>query len=179
MTEHIIGDIRILKLAEMYERAFETFLLEMAKKYVQDPAIRKKLAVLADPKDDHGERIAREIDRLNAELGAPDHASIERAALQDVLEVERAARAFYLRFVEEVRDPKVAELFRQLAREEAGHIRIAEDALALHDRHSGRLQVGDATERMLRLMEDPPSWEGTVDLDRTHLARGRSEVDAP
>lgn len=171
MMDQTLSDIRILKLAEMYEHAYEAFVLAMAVEHVHDPAIRKKLQAIAGPKDRHGERIADEIKRLNAKLGPTDQVSIERAALQDVLEVERAARAFYLRFVEEIHDPKIAELFRELASEEARHIRIAEDALAMNDRKAGRPHLGNATERMLRLIEDAPSWEGTVDLSRSRDTR--------
>lgn len=155
-----LSDIRILKLAEMYERAYEAFVLEMARTYVHDPEARAKLDALAGPSDKHGERIAAEILRLNASLGPVDQAAVERAALRDVLEVERAARAFYLRFVEEVHDPAVAELFRALAREEGGHVRIAEEAIQLNDRKAGRFRIRPEVERELRLMENAEAAGG-------------------
>lgn len=160
----ILSDIRILKLAEMYERTYEAFVLEMAAKYVQDAKVKESLAKLAGPSDKHGERISAHLERLNGSLGEVDRASLERAALQDILEVERSARAFYLRFVEEVRDPEVAELFRELAREEGGHIRIAEGALALNGRKTGRSKPDTEAERRLRMLDDAPSWEGTSDF---------------
>lgn len=152
-----LSDIGILKLAQMYERAYEEFVLEMAKKYVHDEDVKKRLAKLVGPADRHGERIVAEIERLNTSLGDVDRASLERAALRAVLHVERSARAFYMKFVEEIHDPGVAVLFRTLAREEAEHIRAAEDALAISDKKGSRPRLGEDTERLLRLMEHSPS----------------------
>lgn len=150
----ILGDIRILKLAEMYERAYEGFVLEMATRYVRDPQIKKRLEALVSTTDGHGERIAAELARLSALVGEDERESVERAALLDVLEVERSARGFYLRFVEEVHDPLVADLFRDLAREEGAHVRIAEDALAQNDKRSGRPRLSAETQRMLRMLAE-------------------------
>lgn len=169
--DHALSDIRILKLAEMYERAYEEFVLEMAEKYVHDDAIKKQLHKLAGPIDKHGERIAAAIERLNARLGDVDRASLERAALRDILDVERSARTFYLRYVEEVHDPDVAFLFRALAHEEGEHIRIAEDALALSDKKAGRVHLGEEAERALRLMEGSPRWEDASGIGRTRVTR--------
>lgn len=147
-----VDDIRILKIAEMYERAYESFVLEIAEKYVHDPAVKKLIHKLAGPNEKHGERIASAIERLNAQLGIVGRASLERAALRDVLDIERSARAFYMKYVEEVHDPGVAALFRALAHEEGEHIRIAEDALALCDKNHARAHLGVETERLLRLV---------------------------
>lgn len=176
----ILSDIRILKLAEMYERAYEGFVLEMVERHVKDDSLKTRLRALAAPTDGHGERIAAHIERLNRRLGAADSAMLERAALLDVLEVERSARSFYLRFVEEVHDPDVAALFRELAREETNHVRLAEDAVALHDRKAGRIRMGFETERSLRLLDAPPLWEGSSDFGPTRSSRapGASEAGA-
>ena len=152
--DHRLGDIRILKLAEMYERAYEAFVLDLASRYVHDTEVVARLRALAGPADDHGARIAAELQRLNGTLGEVDQAALERAALQDVIAVERAAREFYIRFVEEVRDPRVADLFRHLAREEAAHVAIAEGALALSDRKAGRIKIAPETSRFVRMMSD-------------------------
>ncbi len=149
-----LSDIRILKLAQMYERAYEAFVREVATEFVGDDAIKAKLGELSGPLDNHRDRIAAHLDRLNRKMGPVDPHVVERAALRDVLDVERAARAFYLRFVEEIHDPHVARLFRDVAREEAMHVRIVEDALALNDKKLARPHVGPGTERMLRLMDD-------------------------
>lgn len=132
----------------MYERAFERFVLDISQRYVKDASIREKLAPILEGRDDHEGRIGRELVRLNALLGsAADAASVERAALLDILEVERAARAFYLRALEEVRDGQVIELFRVLAREEAVHAALVEQALALADRKRSAKAGADAPRR--------------------------------
>lgn len=168
--EHALSDLRILKLAELYESAYETFILEMAEKHVRDEAVRSELHKLAQPSGAHGRRVADAIQRLNARLGPVDRAAVERAALLDVLEVERNARAFYMRYVEEIHDPEVAALFRALAREERWHIRIVEDALALSDRKAGRPHLGDQAERALRLLDVPPALE-REGVGRTRLSK--------
>lgn len=158
-----LNDIRILKLAEMYERAYEGFVLEMAERYVWDPDIRGRVARLVAPADRHAERIAAELGRLSALADDADRAAFERAALRDVVEVERSARSFYLRYMDDLEDEGARKLFRELAKEESAHVRIAEDALALDERR--RQASPDAeTERMLRLMEETPIWEGTSDI---------------
>lgn len=150
----VLSDIRILKLAEMYERSYEDFVLQMAQRHVFDEAIREKLSGVVDPSEAHGERIAAQLTRLNARLGEIDRVHVERAALQDVLEVERSARSFYLQFVEEIRDPEVADLFRALAREEAHHIRLAEDAIQLHDRKFSRSRLSPEATKLLRIVDE-------------------------
>lgn len=134
-----IEDIRLLKLAEMYERAFERFVLQMHQFHVEDEDVRRKLAPLLDPRDDHEGRILRELQRLNADVATHDAALIERAAILDIEEVERAAHEFYVRHLDDVHDARVAALFRELAREEDRHARIASEALALADRRRGRV----------------------------------------
>lgn len=171
MVDPLLNDIRILKLAEMYERAYEGFVLEMADKYVRDDEVKRRLHRLVAPTDRHGERIGVELQRLNALASEADQTAIERAAIRDVLEVERAARAFYLRFVEDLQDARCADLFRKLAREERAHVRIAEDALALSGKHTGRILIDDEMRRMLRLIEDTPSWEGTSDLSDVSVSK--------
>lgn len=148
----ILDDIRILKLAQMYERAYERFVLEMAQRYVRDVDVQRALEQLAKPRDRHAERISRELTRLTSLVGDADRASLERAALLDVLEVERAAREFYVRFVEHAHDPKVATLFRELASEERRHETLAEGALALSDRKAARVQLGSEAEKVLRTL---------------------------
>jgi len=139
---NLLNDIRLLKLAQMYENAFERFVLQISKEHIHDPEVQRKLAALLDPRDDHEGRIRRELTRLNSEADTKDVAAIERAAILDIEEVERAANLFYLRHLDDVRDPRVAELFRALAREEATHARIASEALALAHRRHGSVAQG-------------------------------------
>jgi len=152
MTDEILRDIRILKLAEMYERAYEAFVHEMADRYVHEPSVRTKLAALAASASEHARSIAAEMDRLSAILGNAEPKSIERAALHDILEVERAARTFYLRSIDTVHDAKLADLFRALARDEAANVRTAEDALAMSGDLARRVRVGEQSEPVLRTL---------------------------
>lgn len=134
-VEHALTDIRILKLAELYERAYERFILELTERYVKDPGVRGEVERLVSETDEHGARIATLLRELSSEA---THGSfeVERAAILDILAVERAARDFYVKHLEDVHDPRVAALFRDLAREETHHVGIAEGALALADRTS-------------------------------------------
>lgn len=59
----ILSDIRILKMAEMYERAYEGFVPEMVERHVKDDSLKTRLRALAAPTDGHGERIAARIER--------------------------------------------------------------------------------------------------------------------
>ena len=134
-----LNDIRLLKLAEMYERAYEAFVVEMAQRVVEDPELRGVLAGLSAPTDRHEERIVDELRRLNAAVSPEERRAIERAAILDVVDVERSARDFYLAHLDDVHDPGVARLFADLAREEGGHVRVAQRALDLAERSSGRV----------------------------------------
>ncbi|HLE97255.1 MAG TPA: ferritin family protein [Candidatus Thermoplasmatota archaeon] len=130
-----LNDIRLLKLAEFYETAYERFVVELATYVVRDDETRRRLAKLLE--GDHHERIVRELERLNARMREDDAAGVLRAAILDVVEVESAARDFYRDNAERVHDGVVARLFRELAREEEGHVRIAE--AALHDAEERRV----------------------------------------
>jgi len=167
-----LNDIRLLKLAEMYEDAFERFVVGMATQCVGDPGIRSMLGQLVGG-DDHGGRIADELGRLNARTTPEARADVERAALLDVCDVERAARDFYLRQSDQVHDPAVARLFRSLAQEEDRHFRIAQQALALADRKRGRAtaQQGASEGRegvrlVESLIDDLPAEKSGVEARR-------------
>lgn len=149
----VLQDIRLLKLAELYERAYEAFVIEMAERVVDDDAARAALMKLVDPADQHGERIAAELERLNASIPPAEHMDVLRAALMDVCDTERAARRFYAEHADKVHDPRVARLFQQLAVEEGRHERIANEALRALER-----RVGTGTSRVrledLRLADE-------------------------
>jgi rubrerythrin len=149
-----LNDLRLLKLAEMYEAAYERFVLEVAGRMIEDEDVRALVMTLASPQDRHHERIVEQVERLNAALGPEDRSGILHAALLDVAEVERAARDFYLRRVDEVHDPGVAGLFRQLAHEEAQHARIAQKALDLAAAHKAGSPAG-ASVNSFRLLPAP------------------------
>lgn len=155
-----LNDLRVLKLAEMYEAAYERFVLEMANRVVKDEEVRRKLLALAS--DDHHDRIVAEIERINATLSPEDQWEAERAALLDVLEVERASRDFFNEHTDAVHDPRVVKLMRRVAREEDAHVRLAEEALAAH--RGGTVREDVARKLRLILTEDEvPLREGTSD----------------
>jgi rubrerythrin len=168
----LLNDIRLLKLAELYERAYEEFVLEVAERIVDDEPTRAKLMHLVDPRDHHAERIAAHLARLNGAVSPDEHGDVLRAALMDVCDTERSARRFYLEHADKVHDPQVARLFRELAEEEGRHARLADEALSALERRLGThaskarveaLRLGD------ELGESLPSWEGSADLGTTRL----------
>lgn len=172
-----LNDLRILKLAEMYERAYECFIFEMTERVVKDDSTRQKLRRLISPVELHGERIAAEINRINATLSPEDADAVEHAALLDVLDLERAARAFYLRHIDRLHDPQVVQLFRNLAHEEEAHAAITTQILADSDRRHGRVSMPPPWEDEMRLVErdengePPPLREGAGDLGPAHMRR--------
>lgn len=149
-----LNDLRLLKLAEMYELSYERFLIEIAQRVVKDDDARAELMKLVDPKEDHHAQIVAELDRLNSQLSPEDQASVEIAALQDVLEVETAARDFYIQRVDQLHDPRLVSLFKNLARAEDDHVRVARHALALAEQKAGRAGTGHKPERLRVVPED-------------------------
>ena len=159
-----LNDVRLLKLAEMYETAFETFVVEMATKMVADPEVRRHLMGLVAPEDAHPERVRKEARRLSAGFGPADRAGLAYAAVLDIRDVERAARQFYVTHADEVHDPHVARLFRALAAEEDRHVRMADEALRMLER--GGVEPEAETVERLRLARDDAIdlFEGVGDI---------------
>ena len=177
----ILNDIRMLKLAEFYEEAYEAFIVEIATKVIDDPEIRTRLMALVSPEDAHAERIVENLERLNAAVAPEDHTDLLRAALLDVRDVEQSARDFYIAAVDRVHDPKVAALFRELANEERGHVRIAEDAIRILERKahlSGNAE--HTTIDDLRLIGEglPDLREGVSDLAGPRVFRRVAKGDS-
>ncbi|HWH07750.1 MAG TPA: hypothetical protein VNX21_01025 [Candidatus Thermoplasmatota archaeon] len=128
-----VDDLRHLKLAELHESAYERFVVEVATGVVEDPRIRAALLALAPVGGGHHPRLAGEMARINAELTPAERAEVTRAALLDVVEVERAARDLYLRLADRVHDPRLVRLFRALAKDEERRVRLAQDLVVLAD----------------------------------------------
>lgn len=123
-----VEDLRILSLAQMYEDAYERFVHDVAMRDA-DPATRKRLAALTSPQDRHGELLRAHADRIRGTLSPDEGPEVVTSAIADVVEVERAAREFYLQHIDRIHDPALARLFRALAHEEELHVEIAERAL--------------------------------------------------
>lgn len=141
---HEVNDVRILKLAELYEVAYERSVADIAAQFAEDAMILEGLSRLVSPEARHPERIVEALERLNARLGSRDRSDLLRAALLDVRDVERSALEFYTRQADRVHDADVAALFRALAHDESEHVRIAEGLIKLADRQAGRLAIPPA-----------------------------------
>lgn len=150
-----VQDLRILRLAQLYEDAYEAFVRHVAREVVTDEALRRRLERLAPPDDAHAARIRELLSRAAARLGPEDAPAIERAAILDVVDVERAAREFHLRNVDELHDPDAVALFRLLAREEAERVRAAEEALDAHEARMRRAGVEPRLRRLRDVLRDP------------------------
>lgn len=143
-----LNDIRILRLAQMYEIAYEGFLRDVADRVVDDVEVRLQLEALNAP--DHAGRIEDHLERLRRGLEDSDREGLQRAALLDVRDIERAAQRFFQLYADRVHDPQVVALFREIAAEDRGHVRDVEDIL---DRMGGNGDGGDV--RADATSEDP------------------------
>ncbi|MHB8587048.1 MAG: hypothetical protein ACYDDF_14560 [Thermoplasmatota archaeon] len=152
-----VDDLRILRLAAMYEHAFEHFVQDFAAKQV-DPVLRAQLETLAPEIDQHEARIEAAIGGILHRLPGDARDAVVRGGLLDVLEVEQAAKDFYVRRLDRLHDPDIVDLFRSLAREEAKHVKIAEDALRHFD--SAHRKAALSEESRLFVPNDMPLWEG-------------------
>lgn len=150
-----VQDLRILRLALLYEEAYEPFVRRVAQDLVSDPAVRRRLERLAPPGEAHAGRVRDLLEEVSARLKPGDALAAGRAALQDVVEVERAAREFYLRHLEELHDPSVVALFREMVREEGEHVREAERALEAHDARVRRAGLGPRLRRIHDALDAP------------------------
>lgn len=133
-----LNDLRILKLAEMYENAYERFVFEVAERIVKDDDVRASLMRLVTPTDAHHGRIIEHMTRLNEQLTPADLAAVELAALEDVVEVEQAAREFYLQHADQLHDVSTVKLFRELAHEEEQHVKLAREALRVAEEKAAK-----------------------------------------
>lgn len=152
----------MLKLAEFYERSCEAFVRDLARRDVHDPEVLAEVRKLAAKPERHEARVAALLARKRAELNPAQREALERAALLDILEVERTAREFYMRSFERVQDPEVGHLFRDLARAESRHLELAEHALALAEMRHGPPEPRGPKGALRSLEEETtPLWEGT------------------
>jgi len=160
-----LADLRILRLAQMYEHAFETFVATASARYLDGPT-RERLAPLQPERDQHEARVKALIERIESDVSRDMDGALARSVLLDVVEIERAAREFYLNHLDRVHDPDVARLFHKLAAEESRHVEIAEMALAALGPDESVVRESDAN--------DIPAWEGTSDMSRWGHASRRS-----
>lgn len=127
-----VSDLRYLKVAELYERACSRFVRELASQASQDARIQTALSSLAPDLNERAERVATEIARLSAPLRPEDAHETIRAVLLGVIDLERAARRFYILTIDRVHDPSVLQLFRSLASQIDEHEKITERIIGVH-----------------------------------------------
>lgn len=158
----VLEDLRMLKLAEMYEMAYERFVNEMAERVVRSGEAHHVLKDIAPRAGAHRERIAHHLARLSDLLDPSSQQKLEQAALQDVVDLETAGREFYVRGAARLHDPLVSALFHDLAREEGEYARLAEGALSAIGGPQASREV-DARLRVMLGEEDVPLREGVTD----------------
>lgn len=178
-----VNDLRILKLAEMYEISYERFVAEVARRIVRDEEVREKLMQFLPDGEDHHARIVQHMTRLNAKLAPEDHAAVEIGALEDVLEVELAARKFYAEHADQLHDPQIVQLFRELASAEEKHVRLARQVLDLALRKAGRIMPSASgvhrmghLDKLTLMMERVPDVGGA---EGSRLVRHVDRAGAP
>jgi hypothetical protein len=172
-----LHDLRLLKMAQWQEEAHEGFLVGMTDRYVRDPEVRGKVLALAGPVARHHRRLAEEAGRIAGRLTEEEQAGLARAALLDVRDVEQERREFYLRHADDLRDPALARLFRDLARAEGRHVQVAEEALAMVAARPAGPGTGEdfAPHFQLLQAEAMPLREGVSDFGARHHPPPRRE----
>jgi hypothetical protein len=124
-----LHDLRLLYLAHEVEHVFEG-LEKALHRHLPTGHVREALEPLFQGGPDHG-RLERELDRLNRLVESQRSEVEPLELLQALADCERMAQDFYTRHAKDLSDPALADLFRGLAKEEAGHLRAVEQALAL------------------------------------------------
>lgn len=143
MTNRAMGDLRILRLAMDLEDSLERYE-ESLRDGISEVPVRARLHELFAPSGAHLE-LKKSYDALAAKAGASKRSFPTEEILQSLLECERVARDFYLNQLDHLSDPSLVELFRALAREEAGHASAVEDALRIRREIEGSQASGKTT----------------------------------
>lgn len=127
-----LHDLRLLALArqvettcERLERAFEGRL--------PSDRIRSKLKPLFAGGPAH-ERLEQEFAALDADVKASESTLAPSDLLQAILDCERLAHDFYRANLDELSNPRLVQLFHDLAAEERHHIQAVEEALDMVNR---------------------------------------------
>lgn len=124
-----LEDLRLLNVAHQIEESFEGLERELEGR-IQTRAVRQALRPLFEGGPGH-KRLEEELARLRGE-GSQDEARLSERDLVDAIRAcEAMARDFYLRRLDDLSDPRLVELFRELAAEEGRHEQAAKDALRL------------------------------------------------
>lgn len=124
-----LHDLRLLYLAHEVESVFEG-LEKALHRHLPAGHVRDLLEPLFRGGPGH-QRLEKELDRLNRLVEARKGEVGAEELLLALAGCERMAQDFYARHAADLHDPALAGLFRDLAAEEAKHLRAAEEALRM------------------------------------------------
>lgn len=110
------------------------WLLPQHMAQVEDEELKRQLKLIADVELEHAEKSAQMIYALGEEPSADLPQLKPRRGLKEILEAhvegEREAIELWTRAIEATDDPKLKKVFEDMRRDEEGHQRLLERALA-------------------------------------------------
>jgi rubrerythrin len=124
-----LEDLRLLNVAHHLEEAFEGLEREL-ESHIKSDAVRRALEPLFRGGAGH-QRLEQELARLRAEMQAAEGSLTERDLLEAIRACEAMAHEFYLRRLDDLSDPRLVALFRDLAAEEGRHEEAVKAAMGL------------------------------------------------
>ena len=121
-------DLRYLHLAKSIEEMFEG--LEKAfERHLPEGAVRDMLRPIFEAGASH-RKLQEAYTNLNARVAAAPQVK-PTDLLECILACEKSAQKFYEEHAGDLSDPALAAIFKGMAQEEGGHVRCAQQALAL------------------------------------------------
>jgi hypothetical protein len=125
----LLNDLRIVRLALHMEEVFERYE-ENLRSLIPHVPVRARLAPLFEDGPGH-EALRRMYADLSREASRSQAEAEPEDLLQTLFECETAAHEFYVYYLDRLSDPRLVHLFQQLRDEEAGHMRIVQEAMML------------------------------------------------
>ena len=124
-----LQDLRFLHMAKNLEEMFEG--LEKAfERHLPEGAVREALRPIFADGPFH-RQLKDAYSDLNTKVEAARESVTPEILLEAILACEQSARQFYLDNAPRLSSPALSAIFLGLAKEEAGHARIVEEALRL------------------------------------------------
>ena len=124
-----LQDLRFLHMAKNLEEMFEG-LEKALERHLPEGAVREALRPIFVDGPFH-RQLKEAYSDLNTKVAAARSAVTPEILLEAILACEHSARQYYIDNAPRLADPKLAAIFLGLAKEEANHIRVVEDALRL------------------------------------------------
>lgn len=124
-----LEDLRLLNVAHHLEEAFEGLEREL-ESHIRSKPVKDALRPLFAGGPGH-HKLEEALQRIQDEVRAEEKRLTERDLIDAIRACEAMAREFYLRRLDDLSDPRLVELFRELAAEEGRHEEAAKAALAL------------------------------------------------